>query len=135
MRGYARAGLKTPLAIGGVESAVGQSATEAATVKAIECGHEGIAVNASRREGNSQRTPLGTEVWSPDGLRAAGAGDAKYLALLVPGLQFDMASIYSHLYFRDIGNFSGNALRDSAVMTSVDCVFAAGPAAVSRPLL
>jgi len=93
---------------------------------------EEIVVTAQRRTESVQRAPIPVSVISPDDLRAAGVTKPQELTELVPSLQVAATAAPISLYYlRGAGNFTGNALTDSAVAFNVGGVYIGRPHATS----
>ncbi|HEU4690935.1 MAG TPA: TonB-dependent receptor, partial [Vicinamibacterales bacterium] len=93
---------------------------------------EEVQVTAQRRPEVAQRAALALTVLGPQALRDAGASRPQELTELVPSLQVAAsAAPISVYYLRGAGNFTGNALTDSAVAFNVDGVFVGRPHATA----
>jgi len=89
---------------------------------------EEVEVTAQRRSESAQRAALAIAVLAPGELRAAGVTKPQELTELVPSLQVAAsAAPISVYYLRGAGNFTGNALTDSAVAFNVDGVLVGRP--------
>ncbi len=89
---------------------------------------EEVEVTAQRRAESVQRAAVAVSVLTPDALRDAGVAKPQELTGLVPSLQVAAsAAPISIFYLRGAGNFTGNALTDSAVAFNVDGVFIGRP--------
>ncbi len=89
---------------------------------------EEVEVTAQRRTESVQRAAVAVSVLTPDDLRNAGVTKPQELTELVPSLQVAAsAAPISVYYLRGAGNFTGNALTDSAVAFNVDGVFIGRP--------
>ena len=89
---------------------------------------EEVEVTAQRRTESVQRAAVAVSVVTPDELRDAGVTKPQELTGLVPSLQVAAsAAPISVYYLRGAGNFTGNALTDSAVAFNVDGVFIGRP--------
>ena len=89
---------------------------------------EEVVVTAQRRTENVQRAAVAVSVLTPGDLRDAGVTKPQELTELVPSLQVAAsAAPISVYYLRGAGNFTGNALTDSAVAYNVDGVFIGRP--------
>jgi iron complex outermembrane receptor protein len=87
-----------------------------------------VEVTAQRRTENVQRAAVAVSVLTPGELRDAGVAKPQELTELVPSLQVAAsAAPISVYYLRGAGNFTGNALTDSAVAFNVDGVFIGRP--------
>jgi iron complex outermembrane receptor protein len=84
---------------------------------------EEVEVTAQRRTESVQRAAVAVSVVTPVELRDAGVARPQELTELVPSLQVAAsAAPISVYYLRGAGNFTGNALTDSAVAFNVDGV-------------
>ncbi len=93
---------------------------------------EEVIVTAQRRTETMQRAAVAVSVLTPGELRDAGVAKPQELTELVPSLQVAAsAAPISVFYLRGAGNFTGNALTDSAVAYNVDGVFIGRPHATS----
>lgn len=82
-----------------------------------------VRVTAQRRPESAHRVAVPMSVLTPGELRAAGVRQPQELTELVPSLQVAAtAAPISVFYLRGAGNFTGNALTDSAVAFNVDGV-------------
>ena len=89
---------------------------------------EEVVVTAQRRTENVQRAAVAVSVLQPGDLRDAGVAKPQELTELAPSLQVAAsAAPISVYYLRGAGNFTGNALTDSAVAYNVDGVFIGRP--------
>jgi len=89
---------------------------------------EEVEVTAQRRTESLQRAAVAVSVLTPAELRDAGVAKPQELTELVPSLQVAAsAAPISVYYLRGAGNFTGNALTDSAVAFNVDGVFIGRP--------
>lgn len=89
---------------------------------------EEVEVTAQRRTESVQRAAVAVSVVTAGALRDAGAAKPQELTELVPSLQVAAsAAPISVYYLRGAGNFTGNALTDSAVAFNVDGVFIGRP--------
>lgn len=89
---------------------------------------EEVEVTAQRRTESVQRAAVAVSVLTPEDLRNAGVTKPQELTELVPSLQVAAsAAPISIYYLRGAGNFTGNALTDSAVAFNVDGVFIGRP--------
>ena len=89
---------------------------------------EEVVVTAQRRTENVQRAAVAVSVLTPDDLQQAGVTKPQELTELVPSLQVAAtAAPISVFYLRGAGNFTGNALTDSAVAFNVGGVFIGRP--------
>ena len=89
---------------------------------------EEVEVTAQRRTESVQRAAVAVSVLTPGDLRDAGVTKPQELTELVPSLQVAAsAAPISVYYLRGAGNFTGNALTDSAVAFNVDGVFIGRP--------
>ena len=93
---------------------------------------EEVIVTAQRRTESVQRAAVAVSVLTPGDLRTAGVAKPQELTELVPSLQVAAgAAPISVFYLRGAGNFTGNALTDSAVAYNVDGVFIGRPHATA----
>ena len=93
---------------------------------------EEIEVTAQRRPESVHRVAAAIAVLAPDELRNAGVTKPQELTELEPSLQAAAsAAPISVYYLRGAGNFTGNALTDSAVAFNVDGVFIGRPHATA----
>ena len=93
---------------------------------------EEVEVTAQRRPEIAQRAAVALTVLSPEALRDAGVSKPQELTELAPSLQVAAsAAPISVYYLRGAGNFTGNALTDSAVAFNVDGVFIGRPHATA----
>jgi len=93
---------------------------------------EEVEVTAQRRPESVHRAAAAIAVLAPDELRDAGVTKPQELTELVPSLQVAAsAAPISVYYLRGAGNFTGNALTDSAVAFNVDGVFIGRPHATA----
>lgn len=93
---------------------------------------EVVEVTAQRRVEDVQRAALAVGVLSYDELRNAGVSKPQELGELLPSLQVAATAVpISVYYLRGAGNFTGNALTDSAVAFNVDGVFIGRPHATA----
>ncbi len=93
---------------------------------------EEVIVTAQRRTESVQRAAVAVSVLKPGDLRDAGVAKPQELTELVPSLQVAAsAAPISVFYLRGAGNFTGNALTDSAVAFNVDGVFIGRPHSTS----
>jgi iron complex outermembrane receptor protein len=89
---------------------------------------EEVEVTAQRRPEILQRAAVAVSVLTLDDLRDANVTRPQELTGLVPSLQVAAtAAPISVYYLRGVGNFTGNALTDSAVAFNVDGVFIGRP--------
>ena len=85
-----------------------------------------MVVTAQRRTESAQRAAVPITVLASDDLRDAGVAKPQELTELVPALQVAAtAAPISVYYLRGAGNFTGNALTDSAVAFNVGGVTSA----------
>ena len=85
---------------------------------------EEVVVTAQRRAESVQRAAVAVSVLAADDLREAGVTRPQELTELVPALQVAATSApISIFYLRGAGNFTGNALTDSAVAFNVGGVY------------
>jgi iron complex outermembrane receptor protein len=93
---------------------------------------EEVEVTAQRRAENVQRAAVAVGVLTAAELREAGVSKPQELGELLPSLQVAAtAAPISVFYLRAAGNFTGNALTDSAVAFNVDGVFIGRPHATA----
>ena len=93
---------------------------------------EEVQVTAQRRPEAAQRAAVALTVLHPQALRAAAVSAPQELTELAPSLQVAAsAAPISVYYLRGAGNFTGNALTDSAVAFNVDGVSVGRPHATS----
>jgi iron complex outermembrane receptor protein len=93
---------------------------------------EEVKVTAQRRAEVAQRAAVALTVLGAGALRDAGVSKPQELTELVPSLQVAAsAAPISVYYLRGAGNFTGNALTDSAVAFNVDGVFIGRPHATA----
>ena len=91
-------------------------------------GLQDIVVTAQRRSENLQRAAIAVSAVSGESLRNAGVSRPADLTAVVPALQVaGNGGPYNLFYLRGVGNFSGNALSDSAISFNVDGVFVGRP--------
>ncbi|HET8690719.1 MAG TPA: TonB-dependent receptor [Steroidobacteraceae bacterium] len=89
---------------------------------------EEVEVTAQRRAENVQRAAVAVGVLAAEELLEAGVSKPQELGELLPSLQVAAtAAPISVYYLRAAGNFTGNALTDSAVAFNVDGVFIGRP--------
>jgi iron complex outermembrane recepter protein len=89
---------------------------------------EEVEVTAQRRPEILRRAAIAVSVLRPDDLRDANVTRPRELTGLVPSLQVAAtAAPITVYYLRGVGNFTGNALTDSAVAFNVDGVFIGRP--------
>jgi iron complex outermembrane recepter protein len=89
---------------------------------------EEVVVTAQRRSENVQRAAVAVSVLAPGDLRDAGVTKPQELTELAPALQVAAsATPISVFYLRGAGNFTGNALTDSAVAFNVGGVYIGRP--------
>src|SRR5688500_3902302 len=89
---------------------------------------EEVRVTAQRRPEILRRAAVAVSVLTPADLRDANVTRPQELTGLVPSLQVAAtAAPISVYYLRGVGNFTGNALTDSAVAFNVDGVFIGRP--------
>jgi iron complex outermembrane receptor protein len=89
---------------------------------------EEVVVTAQRRTESAQRAAVPISVLTPDELRDAAVAKPQELTELVPALQVAAtAAPISVYYLRGAGNFTGNALTDSAVAFNVGGVYIGRP--------
>jgi iron complex outermembrane recepter protein len=89
---------------------------------------EEVVVTAQRRAESVQRAAVAISVLTPDDLRKARVAKPQELTELVPSLQVAAtAAPISVFYLRGAGNFTGNALTDSAVAFNVGGVYIGRP--------
>jgi iron complex outermembrane receptor protein len=87
-----------------------------------------IEVTAQRRPEDALRAAVAVSVLAPDELRDAGVLRPQELTELVPSLQVAASAAPITVYYlRGAGNFTGNALTDSAVAFNVDGVYVGRP--------
>lgn len=87
-----------------------------------------VVVTAQRLPESAHRAALPVSVLAPRDLREAGVTKPQELTELVPSLQVAAtAAPISVYYMRGAGNFTGNALTDSAVAFNVGGVFIGRP--------
>jgi iron complex outermembrane receptor protein len=87
-----------------------------------------VVITAQRRAESLQRAAVPVTVLAPDDLREAGITKPQELTELVPALQVaNTAAPISIYYLRGAGNFTGNALTDSAVAFNVGGVYIGRP--------
>jgi iron complex outermembrane receptor protein len=107
-------------------------APSAAESPAPPQGIEEVVITAQRRSESAGRAALPVSVLAPDDLRAAGVVKPQELGDLVPALQVaNTAAPIPIYYLRGAGNFTGNALTDSAVAFNVGGVFIGRPHATA----
>ncbi len=119
----------------GVAPAFAQTAAPEASAEEDSTGLGEIIVTAQRREENLQRAAIAVSAVSSDQLVRGGVTDTTQLTNLVPSLQIAKAAgPYALFYLRGVGNFSSNALSDSAIAFNIDGVFVARPSSTSGVL-
>ncbi len=102
------------------------------TPPAPQEGLQDIIVTAQRRSENLQNAAIAVSAISANGLVDAGVTDAAQLTSVVPVLQIgSVTGPYNSFYLRGVGNFTTNALSDSAIAFSVDGVYFARSSAAS----
>ncbi|HVI05709.1 MAG TPA: TonB-dependent receptor, partial [Sphingomicrobium sp.] len=75
-----------------------------------------------------QKAPIPVAVVGGDTLKSAGVVNPAQLSTLVPALQVSNGNgAYSNFYIRGVGDFTGNALTESAVAFNYDGVYVARP--------
>lgn len=105
-----------------------QPAAAAAQADSDEGGLQDVVVTAQRRTETLQSAPLAVAVVSGEAITSAGVVNPAQLTTLVPSLQIANANgSYSNFYVRGVGNFTGNALTESAVAFNYDGVYVARP--------
>ena len=125
------AGLALPLAAVAQTAPVVTAQADQAAV-APDAGLADIVVTAQRRSENLQRAAIAVSAVSGDTLRDAGVTRPTELTSVVPSLQVvPAAGPYSLFYLRGVGNFSGNALADSAVAFNFDGVYIGRPSSTT----
>ncbi len=82
-----------------------------------------IVVTAQHREEGLQHAALAVTAVSGDALAQAGAVKVENLSALVPPLQMAPGGPYPRFYLRGVGNFTANALSDSALEVNLDEVY------------
>lgn len=93
---------------------------------------EEVVVTAQRRAESVQRAAVAVSVIAPGDLREAGVTKPQELTDLAPALQVAAsAAPISVFYLRGAGNFTGNALTDSAVAFNVGDVYIGRPHATA----
>ena len=119
----------------GVAPAFAQTAAPEESVEDENAGLTDIIVTAQRREENLQKAAIAVSAVSADQLVQGGVTDTTQLTNLVPSLQIAKAAgPYALFYLRGVGNFSSNALSDSAIAFNIDGVFVARPSSTSGVL-
>jgi iron complex outermembrane receptor protein len=89
---------------------------------------EEVVVTAQRRAESVQRAAVAVSVITPGDLREAGVTKPQEITDLAPALQVAAsAAPISVFYLRGAGNFTGNALTDSAVAFNVGDVYIGRP--------
>lgn len=87
-----------------------------------------VVVTAQRRQENLQKAPIPVAVVDGEALSSAGIVNPAQLSTLVPALQVvNTNGAYSNFYIRGVGNFTGNALTESAIAFNYDGVYLARP--------
>lgn len=110
------------------ENAADQTAAETGSTEGLA----DIIVTAQRRSENLQRAAIPVTAVSGDALRDAGVTKPTELTAIVPALQVvTSAGPYSLFYLRGVGNFSGNALSDSAVAFNYNGVYIGRPSSTT----
>lgn len=123
MRAYLLATVAVAVFAGGLPGrALAQSDTPSAgSAGDISLGE--VVVTAQRREENLQRAAIAITSIGAEALTRAGVTDVTQLTAVAPSLQVGtLSGPYSAFYLRGVGNFTTNALSDSAVAFSVDGV-------------
>lgn len=99
---------------------------------AAQGGLQDIIVTAQRRSENLQKAAIAVSAITATGLVNAGVTDSAQLTSIVPVLQIgSVTGPYNSFYLRGVGNFTTNALSDSAIAFSVDGVYYARSSAAS----
>src|SRR5262245_53954089 len=115
-----------------VAPAWAQTPPPGAAAAAPPAGIEEVVITAQRRSESVGRAALPVSVLAPDDLRPAGIVKPQELSDLVPGLEVaNTAAPISVYYLRGAGNFTGNALTDSAVAFNVGGVYIGRPHATA----
>src|SRR5262245_12652059 len=115
-----------------VAPAWAQTPPPGAAAAAPPAGIEEVVITAQRRSESVGRAALPVSVLAPDDLRPAGIVKPQELSDLVPGLEVaNTAAPISVFYLRGAGNFTGNALTDSAVAFNFDGVYIGRPHATA----
>ncbi len=119
----------------GAVPALAQTAAPQGSADEESAGLTDIIVTAQRREENLQKAAIAVSAVSSDQLVQGGVTDTTQLTNLVPSLQIAKAAgPYALFYLRGVGNFSSNALSDSAIAFNIDGVFVARPSSTSGVL-
>lgn len=91
-----------------------------------------IVVTAQRKTESLQKAPIAVAVVGGDTIASAGVISPAQLSTLVPALQVSSGNgSYSNFYVRGVGNFTGNALVESAVAFNYDGVYVARPSSTT----
>lgn len=105
------------------------------SVAAADGASEGLAeivVTAQRKSENLQKAAIAIASVGGDTLRSAGVVNPAQLTALVPSLQVSNGNgAYANFYIRGVGNFTGNALTESAIAFNYDGVYVARPSSTS----
>lgn len=90
-----------------------------------------IIVTAQRRTETAQRAALAITAVPSDALTRAGVSDVTQLSRLAPALQIgSIGGTNTQFYLRGVGNFTANALSDSAISVNLDGVALANSSAI-----
>jgi iron complex outermembrane receptor protein len=101
---------------------------EAPVADPARSGLEDIVVTAQRKEENLQRAPIAVAVVGGDLIKSASVASPAQLTALVPAIQVvNTNGSYSNFYVRGVGNFTGNALTESAIAFNYNGVYIARP--------
>ncbi|RZF63540.1 TonB-dependent receptor [Sphingomonas populi] len=91
-----------------------------------------IVVTAQRRSENLQRAAIAVSVLGGDAIRSANVATSAQLSSLVPALQVSNGNgAYANFYIRGVGNFTGNALTESAIAFNYDGAYVARPSSTA----
>lgn len=116
---------------GQTSTAAGTGATDTASPPTEQGGIQDIIITAQRRSENLQRAAIAVTVLNSEALTKGGITDPTGLTNVVPALNVSTAAgPYALFYLRGVGNFTANALSDSAVAVNLDGVFLGRPSAV-----
>jgi iron complex outermembrane receptor protein len=115
-----------------VPAAAGSPAAVSSVPAEAEVRLEEIVVTAQRRLENLQRAAIAVSVIEGNDIRNANIANPAQLGTLVPALQVSNGNgAYVNFYVRGTGNFTGNALTESAVAFNYDGVYVGRPSSTS----
>ncbi|HWI86869.1 MAG TPA: TonB-dependent receptor [Sphingomonas sp.] len=105
------------------QAAAASSTPPAASPTAADAGLQDIVITAQRRSESLQRAAIAVTAVPASTLVRAGVTDTTQLTRVTPALQIsNVAGSANAFYLRGVGNFTTNALSDSAVSFNIDGV-------------